>query len=182
MTINEVIKKGIYELKENNIDEPTLKLRMLVSSVLNKPKEFIMAHGEYVLDNSQEKDVMEKIEKLKENIPIQYIINNQEFMKLNFYIDENVLIPRSDTEILVEEIINTYENKRVKILDLCTGSGCIAISLKKYIPNAEVYASDVSKSALEVAKINAKRNDTEIKFVISNLFNDIINKNFDIII
>lgn len=182
MTINELIKKGIYELKENNIDEPTLKLRMLVSSVLNKPKEFIMAHGEYVLDNSQEKDVMEKIEKLKENIPIQYIINNQEFMKLNFYVDENVLIPRSDTEILVEEIINTYENKRVKILDLCTGSGCIAISLKKYIPNAEVYASDVSKSALEVAKINAKRNDTEIKFVISNLFNDIINKNFDIIV
>lgn len=182
MTINEIMKKGIAELKENNIDEPTLKLRMLLSSILDKPKEFIMAHGEYILDEAQEKECIEKIERLKNNIPIQYITKNQEFMKLNFFVNENVLIPRSDTEILVEEIINTYKDKKVKILDLCTGSGCIAISLKKYMPRAEVYASDISKKALGVAKINAKNNNTEVKFILSDVFNDIIDKDFDIIV
>lgn len=182
MTINELIKKEINELKINNVEEPILKLRMILAKVLNKSKEFVMAHGENILSEEQEKEILQDIEELKKNVPIQYIIKNQEFMKLNFYVDENVLIPRSDTEVIVEEIINTNKNKKVKILDLCTGSGCIAVSLKKYIPSAEVYASDISVGALNVAKLNAKDNGTEVKFIESDMFKNIKEKDFDIIV
>ncbi len=106
-------------------------------------------------------------------------------MKLDFYVDENVLIPRQDTEILVEEVINNC-NKNVKssykILDLCSGSGIVGVSLAKYIKNADVVCADISKSALEIAKQNARKNKVNnIKFVCSNMFSNIKDK-FDIIV
>ena len=182
MKINEIIKKGIDELKENNIEEPILKMRILVANIINKDKEYITTHGEDVLEEESKKEILSGIDKLKKHLPIQYITKNQEFMKLKFYVNENVLIPRSDTEILVEEVINTYKNEKVKILDLCTGSGCIAISLKKYIPNAIVYASDISKPALNVAKINSTNNNVEIKFICSDMFKNIGKNRFDVIV
>jgi hypothetical protein len=103
-------------------------------------------------------------------------------MKLNFFVNQNVLIPRSDTEILVEEVINTYKNEHVKILDMCTGSGCIAISLKKYMQNSEVYGIDISKEALKVAQINAQSNNVDVKFKCSDMFADIQDKDFDVIV
>lgn len=106
-------------------------------------------------------------------------------MKLDFYVDENVLIPRSDTEILVEEVINQYnknEEREYKILDLCTGSGIVGISLAKYIKNCEVVCADISKKALEIAEKNAKNNNVDnIKFMYSNMFSNIKDK-FDIIV
>lgn len=182
MTINEIIKNGIINLKEKNIEEPLLKIRLLVASVLNKPKEYVMAHSEDELDEIHEKKILEGIEQLRNCIPIQYITNNQEFMKLNFFVNQNVLIPRSDTEILVEEVINTYKNEHVKILDMCTGSGCIAISLKKYMQNSEVYGIDISKEALKVAQKNAKNNNVDVKFECSDMFADIQDKDFDVIV
>lgn len=182
MKINEIIKKGIDELKENNIEEPILKMRILVANIINKDKEYITTHGEDVLEEDSKKEILSGIDKLKKHLPIQYITKNQEFMKLKFYVNENVLIPRSDTEILVEEVINTYKNEKVKILDLCTGSGCIAISLKKYIPNAIVYASDISKPALNVAKINSLNNNVEVKFICSDMFKNIGKNRFDVIV
>lgn len=182
MTINEIVKNGIIKLKENNIEEPLLKIRILVASVLNKSKEYVMAHSEEKLDEDKEKRILEGIEQLRNYVPIQYITNNQEFMKLNFFVNQSVLIPRSDTEILVEEVINTYKNEHVKILDMCTGSGCIAISLKKYMQNSEVYGIDISKEALKVAQINAKNNNVDVKFKCSDMFADIQNKDFDVIV
>jgi len=182
MTINEIVKNGIIKLKEKNIEEPLLKIRLLVASVLNKPKEYVMAHSKDELDEIHEKKILDGIEQLRNYIPIQYITNNQEFMKLNFFVNQNVLIPRSDTEILVEEVINTYKNEHVKILDMCTGSGCIAISLKKYMQNSEVYGIDISKEALKVAQINAKNNNVDVKFKCSDMFADIQNKDFDVIV
>lgn len=182
MTINEIVKNGIIKLKEKNIEEPLLKIRLLVASVLNKPKEYVMAHSKDELDEIHEKKILDGIEQLRNYIPIQYITNNQEFMKLNFFVNQNVLIPRSDTEILVEEVINTYKNEHVKILDMCTGSGCIAISLKKYMQNSEVYGIDISKEALKVAQINAKNNNVDVKFKCSDMFADIKNKDFDVIV
>ena len=182
MTINEIVKNGIIKLKEKNIEEPLLKIRLLVASVLNKQKEYVMAHSEDELDEIHEKKILDGIEQLRNYIPIQYITNNQEFMKLNFFVNQNVLIPRSDTEILVEEVINTYKNEHVKILDMCTGSGCIAISLKKYMQNSEVYGIDISKEALKVAQINAKNNNVDVKFKCSDMFADIQNKDFDVIV
>lgn len=182
MNIKEVIKIGIERLKKAKIEEPIIKTRMILSFVLNKTKEFIMAHEEYNLTEKEQEDVFNNINKLENNIPIEYIIHNKEFMMLNFYVDENVLIPREDTEILVEEIIKRYKNRNVKILDLCTGSGCIAITLKKYIQNAKVFASDISEAALKIASSNAKKNNVEIEFILSDVFNNIKENDFDIIV
>lgn len=182
MTIAEIIRIGVLCLKENNIEESLLKMRILVATVINKNKEYVITHSEENLDEEQKKDILNGVEQLKNFVPIQYVTNTQEFMKLNFYVDQNVLIPRSDTEILVEEIINTYNNSKIKILDLCTGSGCIAISLKKYMQNSEVYGIDISTKALEIAKQNAKANDVKVSFEYSDMFNNIQKKDFDVIV
>lgn len=182
MRINELIKVGVKRLKEKEIEEPVLKMRLLVASALNKNKEYIIAHGEDEIDSLKLEEIYSKMSKLEEYLPIQYITNKQEFMKLKFFVNENVLIPRSDTEILVEEIIENYKNKEVKILDLCTGSGCIAISLKKYIENSKIYAVDISKDALKVAKQNAINNGVDIKFIESDIFKNINEEKFDIIV
>lgn len=182
MKINELMKVGTNILKEKEIEEPILKMRLLISSVLNKGKEYIITHGEEEIDSLKVEEIYNKIKKLEEHIPIQYITNKQEFMKLKFFVNENVLIPRSDTEILVEEIIENYKNKEVKILDLCTGSGCIAISLKKYIENSKIYAVDISKDALKVANQNAINNGVDIKFIESDIFKNINEEKFDIIV
>lgn len=106
-------------------------------------------------------------------------------MKLSFYVNENVLIPRQDTEVLVEEVISIAKRINAKkILDLCTGSGSIAVSLAKYIENSQITAVDISKEALMVAKKNAKNNNVEnqITFVKSDLFNKLGKEKYDIIV
>ena len=179
MKIKEIQKIANDELK--NIKEVNLKTRILISKVLNIPKEFLLAHSEDEISDNQKEEILEGIKKINDNIPIQYIVNEQEFMGLNFFVDENVLIPQPDTEILVEQIINNHRDSKIKILDLCTGSGCIAISLKHYLPKAEVWALDISEKALNIAKNNAKQNNTEINFIKSDLFQNIQDK-FDIIV
>ncbi|MBR2240380.1 MAG: peptide chain release factor N(5)-glutamine methyltransferase, partial [Clostridia bacterium] len=130
------------------------------------------------------------LEKIKDNTPIQYITNHQEFMKLDFYVDENVLIPQPDTEILVEEVlkyvnqIDKTKSSKIKILDLCTGSGAIAVSLAKYIDNCEITATDISNKAIQIAKLNAEKNlvHTKINFIESNMFENLPKTQYDIIV
>lgn len=128
-------------------------------------------------------NIEEAITRLNNGEPVQYIVGNVDFYKSNFIVNKNVLIPRFETEELVLNTINLikkYFNKKIKILDIGTGSGAIAISLKKEI-NSEVYATDISKEALEVAKENAKRNNAEVNFINTNLF-DGIKEKFDVVI
>ena len=148
-------------------------------------KEYLIIHSldkveEIVVDNYNE-----AIRKLINQVPLQYITNKQEFMKLDFYVDENVLIPRADTEILVEEVIeycNKESKKEYRILDLCSGSGAIGISIAKYVPNAKVVCADISDKALEVSKKNAKINEVDnINFIQTNMFENIEDE-FDIIV
>lgn len=185
MTIKQALTKGTIILKSNNIESPKLKARLLLQYVLNKKREHLIIYDNEQISQQQEKVYMQNLEKLIKGTPLQHITNSQEFMKMNFYVNNHVLIPRPDTEILVEEVIKiAKEYADPVILDLCTGSGAIAVSLAKYIPNAKVYASDISKKALEVAKINAKNNEVEnkIEFLESNLFEKIKNLKFDIIV
>lgn len=185
MTIRETIRKGMIILKNNNITEPNIKARLIMQYVLNKPREYLIVYDKQTLMLRQEVNYFKAIKKLCEGIPLQHITNRQEFMKMTFFVDENVLIPRPDTEILVEEVIKIAKkiNAR-KILDLCTGSGAIAVSLAKYIDRSNITAVDISSKALNVAKLNAKNNEVEdkITFVESDLFENLKKDKYDIIV
>lgn len=184
MNIEEILKKEINNLKQNNIENSTLKAKILLENILNVKKEYLLIHSEEEVKQEDKIKYENCIKELIKGKPLQYITNNQEFMGLNFYVDENVLIPQPDTEILVEKAIEIAETtQKNKILDMCTGSGCIAISLAKKINNAQITAVDISNSALKVANKNAINNNVEnkIKFVNSDMFNNIEEK-FDIIV
>jgi len=123
-------------------------------------------------------------EKLQKEIPIQYILGNAHFYGLEFEVNENTLIPRPETEELVEWIVKKNEFKgKIKILDIGTGSGCIAISLAKNLQDATVFAIDVSEKALETAKRNAMKNEADVTFLLKNILEtEDLGQNFDIIV
>ena len=128
-------------------------------------------------------NIDDAIERLNNGEPVQYIVGNVDFYNSNFIVNKNVLIPRFETEELVQNTINfikEYFQEPIKVLDIGTGSGAIAISIKKDIDSI-VYATDISKEALEVAKENAKRNNVDINFVNTNIY-DNINEKFDVVI
>ena len=163
---------------------------MLLEHVLKMNKfELVINHTQEISDEKVN-EFKCGLEKIKNNVPIQYITNHQEFMKLDFYVDENVLIPQPDTEILVDEVINYVKQNlatstsTIKILDLCTGSGAIAVSLAKYIENCEITATDISLKAIQVAKLNAEKNlvHRKITFIESDMFENIEETDFDIIV
>lgn len=183
MTIKQAITKGMIMLKSNNVESPKLKARLLLQYVLDKPRQYIIVYDNKEIDKQQQWQYFVNIEKLTRGIPLQHITHRQEFMKMDFFVDENVLIPRSDTEILVEEVIKIAQKyNSPRILDLCTGSGAIAISLKKFVPNADITAVDISEKALEIAQKNAEKLEAKINFVKSDLFDKLDNKKFDIIV
>lgn len=115
------------------------------------------------------------VKKLKQHVPIQYILGKADFYGMKFLVNEHVLIPRPETEELVDLIIKENKGKKISILDIGTGSGCIAIALKKHIPDASVTALDVSESALNVAKQNAELNKVEINFIHGDILSPELN-------
>ena len=142
-----------------------------------------MTDIEYIKKYSKKEDIDKNLEELKKGKPIQYIIGNVNFYGNIINVNENVLLPRFETELLVEKTINYIKKyfKNPKILDIGTGSGCIAITLKKELENSTIDAVDISNSALKVAKENAKLNNVEINFIEGNILDD-INSKYDIII
>ena len=183
MTIKEILSKGMIILKGNNIDSPKVKSRLLLQYILKKPRQYLIVYDNEEVGKKEQWEYFVNIEKLANGVPLQHITHTQEFMKMDFYVDENVLIPRPDTEILVEEVIKIAQKiNKPKILDLCTGSGAIAISIAKNIPDAEIYGIDISKKALDIAKKNAKELQANVKFIKSNLFNKLDKMKFDIIV
>lgn len=179
MNIKQLINYGKEELEKNNIDEALLKSKILMQHCLKKTKEYILINLEKEIDKKDEINFRKLINRACTNEPIQYIIEKQEFMGLEFIVNENVLIPRADTETLVLETIDiikkSFTNEKINILDMCTGSGAIIISIAKYLNNKNInyYASDISEEALKIAKQNSKKNKIEINFINSNLFETI---------
>ena len=188
MKIKEVIEEGKNALSKNNIEDNVIIARELLAFVLGVTKQYLVIHLE---DELNAEDYIKFKENINETIngkPLQYITNNQEFMGLNFFVNENVLIPQPDTEIIVEETLKKCEellqkNDKIKILDMCTGSGAIAVSLENFLGDkAEVFASDISTKALEVAKYNNEKNSTNVRFIESDLFERMQEKKFNIIV
>lgn len=185
MTIKEALNQGVIMLKNENIESPKIKARVLLEYTLKKSREYLIIYDNKEI-TSQNRDLyIKNIKRLIQGEPLQYITGVQEFMKLKFLVNKNVLIPRQDTEILVEEVINIAKNiNKPEILDLCTGSGAIAISIAKYIPEAKLTAVDISNEALDVAKKNARFNgeSSRIEFIQSDMFEKLKEKKFDIIV
>ena len=151
---------------------------LLLEHHLNLERFILALRPDLILSKEEEKPLFEALAQLKLNRPIQYILGNTTFMDIDLYVDEHVLIPRPETEELVRWIIDEYSEEidlnslskkrrgsTLNILDIGTGSGCIAIALAKNLLNAKVFALDISESALEVAKKNAVINDVAITFV-----------------
>ena len=253
MRIIDVLDDKIKLLKLNKIDDSSIIARELLCFIMHVDKTQLIIHEYDEIENNILQEFSKEIENIINGKPIQYITHNQEFMGLDFYVDENVLIPQPDTEILVEEVLKIAKNlkkssvhnvtikfakptekrkeladeiadkknmskfeknnddDKIKILDLCTGSGAIAISLDKILnKNSEednteklkeeycncnkketkdqkcgkaiVWASDISQKALEVAEKNNKSNGSNVKFILSDLFENIEENKFDIIV
>ena len=185
MTIKEIIIRYSKELEEIS-STPRLDVETLIQKVLDVDRLYILLNLERTLSEDEEKLFNEFINERLNNRPIAYIVGNREFMGLDFYVQEGVLIPRPDTEVLVEEVIELGKNKGpINILDIGTGSGAITVSLAKYLENAKVTSVDISEIALEIGKRNATSNnvDDRITFIKSDLFTNIDkNMKFDIIV
>lgn len=169
-------------------DTPRLDVEILLQKALGGvDRLYIHLNLSEELEIEQEEIFLRLIEERLKGRPIAYIVNNREFMGLDFYVKEGVLIPRPDTEILVEEIIELCKDKDdLDILDIGTGSGAITVSLAKYIEKSRLTSLDISEIALEIAKKNAKSNGVigKINFIKSDLFQQIVGTNlkFDIIV
>ena len=180
MNIEELLQKAVLKLKDYNIEESHSKARRLLAFTLKIPKEQIIIHNKRELTIQQVNQYNMYIERILLGEPIQYIIGKQEFMGIDFKVTPDVLIPQPDTEILVEKVIEILEIiNNPKVLDLCTGSGAIAVSIAKYVPKSTIFAADISKKALEIAKQNDIAN--KVKFICSNLFEN-INSKFNVIV
>ena len=178
---------AVKKLSEAGIDdrEARTDAGLLMEFVFGCDRGYIYGHGdEEVTDEEKLSRFRELTAKREEHFPLQHLTNEQSFMGLDFYVDENVLIPRQDTEFLVEEAMIGISDG-MKVLDLCSGSGCILISLMKYKNGIEGYASDISDAALRVLRMNAERHGLtdSVTIIKSDLFDSIPeNESFDAIL
>ncbi|WP_425446192.1 peptide chain release factor N(5)-glutamine methyltransferase [Dethiothermospora halolimnae] len=191
-TIQNLLKTANAKLKERR--NPQLDSMLLLCYVINVDKIYIYTHRDQVIDMETVDKFYKLVEKRSKGYPLQYIIKKQEFMGLDFFVDEGVLVPRPDTEILVESIIklvnesNMRDKDNINIVDIGTGSGAITLSLAHYIKNAFIYSIDISQDALNIAKRNCKnlRLENRVEFLNGDLFKPLENlykeKEIDIIV
>ncbi len=185
MKIRELLKQAVQILVQNGIEDSTIKARTLMQYVLKKEKSYLIINSEEEIKHEVEMQYNQLVQELIQGKPLQYITNVAEFMGLKFYVNENVLIPQPDTEILVEEgikeikqIRKTKPEQTIRILDLCTGSGAIIIAIAKHFEmladnNIQYYAIDISTEAIKIAKKNAIFNEVKINFILSDMFQNI---------
>ena len=178
MTVEELI---IYGKGKTSSDHA----KMLLSSYLDVNPLEILTILDKEVDSDIEKLYKSSLEALKENKPIQYVIGNVNFYGLKFIVNKNVLIPRFETEELVEQVVEYTKdlNKdKIKILDLGCGSGAIGLTLKSILKDSEVTLTDISKDALEVAKLNANNLNLDVTFIESDWFSNVKLEQYDIIV
>ena len=175
MQYRELYRMGKARLTEAKIPEAELDARLLLEEVCGTDRNDLLVHGDKEIPPEQCDRYVEYIQRRQKREPLQQITGYQEFMGLRFKVTPDVLIPRQDTEILVEEVMR-YLHDGMHILDMCTGSGCILLSLLKYSNDCEGTGCDISEPALKVAEENAKELSLNASFVQSNLFENISGK------
>ena len=180
MTYREARMQAAKQLAAAGVENEAAESWFLMEAVCGISRSFYLLHEQEAMDPVQEQVYFALTRQRCGRMPLQYLTGEQEFMGLNFVVNSNVLIPRQDTEVLVEEALKQIR-PGMEVLDLCTGSGCIIISIMKNVPQITATASDISKQALIVAKENAKLNEVSIQFECSNLF-DNLKGTFDVIV
>lgn len=181
MNYREAYETGKGTLAAAGIEEAELDARLLLEEICGTDRNTLLVHGDRNVTEEELAQYKEMLEKRSAHIPLQQIIGRQSFMGLDFYVDENVLIPRQDTELLVEEALQELHDG-MRILDMCTGSGCILLSLLKYSNDCEGIGADISEEALKVAERNRVQLGLEnAAFIRSDLFEAVEGK-FDLLV
>jgi len=174
MNIKNILIEGTNTLKQSGVSNPQLDCEILLSNSINKDKKYIILNPKQILNDGQLSDFKSLIEKRKKGEPIAYLINKKEFWNNEFFVNKDVLIPRPDTELIVEEVLKIYsKNTHLQVLDIGTGSGCILLSIlkeRKYFYGTGI---DISKKSINVSKFNAKKLNLEnrVKFFHSSVDN-----------
>ncbi len=181
MTFEVALRHGKRALREAGVPDFRLDAWYLLEYACKIDRSYFYLHAQEEMDEGKAREYQILIKKRCERVPLQYITGSQEFMGLEFKVNPNVLIPRQDTEVLVEEALKAIE-PGMSVLDLCTGSGCVIISLMKFAKGPVTgTASDISKKAILLAKENAKRHQVEVALVRSDLFSGLEGK-YDMIV
>ena len=180
MNYTEAFLMGMQKLKEAEIGEAQLDARLLLEEVCGTDHNTLLCHGDREVSEAEEEQYRKALEQRAVHVPLQHLLGYQDFMGLRFQVNEHVLIPRQDTEILVEEAMR-YLHDGMRILDLCTGSGCILLSLLHYSNDCEGPGVDISKEALQVAALNAELLGIKADFLKSDLYEKVTGK-FDLLV
>ncbi len=180
MNYTEAFLLGMQKLKEAQLEEAQLDARLLLEEVCGTDHNTLLCHGDREVSEAEEEQYRKALEQRAVHVPLQHLLGYQDFMGLRFQVNEYVLIPRQDTEILVEEAMR-YLHDGMRILDLCTGSGCILLSLLHYSNDCEGVGVDISQEALQVAAQNAELLGIKADFLKSDLYEKVTGK-FDLLV
>ena len=184
MNIEATLIKGTEILKKNKIPNPQLDCEILLSNLINKDKKYIILNSKKILNLEKTKKFKDLIERRKKGEPIAYLINKKDFWKDEFFVNKSVLIPRPDTELIIEQVLKMYsKDSQLQFLDIGTGSGCILLSILKERPNFYGTGIDISKKSINVSKFNAEKLNlmNRVKFFHSSVDNFKIGK-YDMIV
>jgi release factor glutamine methyltransferase len=184
MNIENILNEGINILQKNNISNPQLDSELLLSSSIKKDKRYIILNPKEFLTSDQLDKFKSLIERRKKGEPIAYLTNKKEFWKNEFFVNKDVLIPRPDTELIIEQVLRIYSKKvQLQVLDIGTGSGCILLSILKERPNFYGTGIDISAKSINISKFNTKQLNltNRVKFFHSSVDNFSIGK-YDLIV
>ena len=179
--LSQTLKQAVQLLTDAGVSVPQLSTEVLLCSVLGVDKSFLYAHPEHRLSHGQLVQFQAGVERRRHGEPTQYITGIQEFYGLDFKVTPDVLIPRPETEHLVEEALARAESAQA-ILDIGTGSGCVAVSIKKYLPALRVIAAELSRAALRVAAENSSRLQAPVELVQADLVEAFADDSFDMVV
>jgi len=184
MNIESILNEGISTLKKSKISNPQLDSEILLSDSIKRNIKHIILNPKEILNLEQTEKFKNLIERRKKGEPVAYLINKKEFWNSEFFVNKDVLIPRPDTELIIEQVIKRYsKNSQLQVLDIGTGSGCILLSILKERPNFYGTGIDISKKSINVSKLNAKQLNltNRVKFFHSSIDNFKIGK-YDLIV
>ena len=183
MNYKEIYENGIDKLERVGIQDAKLDARLLLEYVCKTDHSTLFAHPDREISDQEEKTYTDLISQRKQRIPLAYILGNWDFMGLTFKVNENVLIPEQDSELLVEEALRYCEDG-MRVLDLCTGSGCIALSILRFTNDTKAVCTDISEKALSVARKNAEGLglDSRADFIQTDLFPEKSSTKYDLIV